>query len=163
MSEEFSLPVQVRDLPRARVAQATFTGPAAAIGQSLQRLEAFAVREGIGPCGPSTASFDSIAAPGQDVTARLAVPLTRLPDDADPGIELLRTPRCRAACLLFVGPLGPGFRSRHLDLFAWLDARGMPRTGTAHEHAYIANDDSGWTIEIRVPIVGGRAPVAPLL
>jgi effector-binding domain-containing protein len=162
MTEEFELPVQVRDLPRARVARVAYTGPAAAIGDALERAQSFAVRHGVGPCGPAEASFEAIAPPGEDVRATVSVPLTRLPEDGD-GVELLRLPRRRAACLLFTGPLGPRFRAMHLELFAWMDQRGLPRAGTAHEHAYIANDEQGWTIEIRVPIVGGAAPVAPLL
>ena len=61
---------------------------------------------------------------------------------------------------MFNGLMGPDFRQVHFDLFAWMDTQGLPRAGTAHQHAYIAGTgpDSSWTIEVRVPIVGGLAP-----
>ena len=155
------LPVQVRDLPAMRVAQVEYAGPAAAVGAAFDRVNRFVLEQGIGPCGPLIGMYARIAEPGADVEALVHVPVTRLLDvDPEPDIRTLRLTRQRAACLMFSGAMGPEFRQHHFDLFAWMDAQGLPRAGTAHHHAYIAGTGaaSAWTVEIRVPIVGSRAP-----
>ncbi len=155
------LPVQVRDLPAMRVARLPYAGPAANIGQAFDRVNTFVLERGIGPCGPLIGSYSRIFDPDMDVSATVLVPVTRLLDaQLDPDIETLRLPRVRAACLMYSGPMSPDFRRHHFDLFAWMDAHSLPRAGTAHQHAYIAGTGaaSDWTVEIRVPIVGGRAP-----
>lgn len=141
-----------------RVARMRFLGSALDIGPAFRRVTDFAARHGVGPCGPILGVFPSLAGTAEEVEAEICVPLTRLPQTDDPGIETIRLPRCRAACLLWSGPLTAAFRQRHLDLFAWLDARGIGHPGTAHQHAYISGTGalSDWTIEIRVP-VGARA------
>ena len=98
------------------------------------------------------------------IEANILVPMTRLPESDDPDVETVRLPRLRAACSMYAGPMGPEFRRRHAALFAWMDARGVPRKGTAHHHAYLAGRGAvgDWTVEIRVPVVGGSAPAIPL-
>lgn len=156
------LPVQVRDLPGMRVAEAEYSGPAVGVGGTFDRVNRFVLEQGIGPCGPLLGVYAQIGEPGSDVEALVRVPVTRLLDgEPEPGIRTLRLPRQRAACLMFSGLMGPEFRQLHFDLFAWMDAQGLPRAGTAHHHAYIAGTgaSSSWTVEVRVPIVGGLAPV----
>jgi hypothetical protein len=160
-SGELFLPVQVRDLPRARVAQVGYTGPAPGIGAAFERVNQFVLEHGIGPCGPLIGVYDRIGEPEADVHALVQVPVTRLLEDGPHGgIDTVRLGRIRAASLMFHGEMGPGFRQAHFDLFAWMDTQGLPRAGTAHQHAYIAGTGVGseWTIEIRVPIVGGLGP-----
>jgi effector-binding domain-containing protein len=158
---ELLIPVQVRDLPGMRVAQVQYVGPPAAIGAAFERANQFVLERGIGPCGPLIGVYARIGEAGDPVDALVQVPVTRVHDvEPEDGIELLRLPRQRAACLMFNGLMGPEFRQVHFDLFAWMDAQALPRAGTAHEHAYIAGTgpQSAWTVEIRVPILGGRAP-----
>lgn len=155
------LPVQVRDLPAMRVARMAYAGPAAQIGEAFERVNTFVLERGIGPCGPLIGNYARIFEPDAELEANVLVPVTRLLDaELDPDIETLRLPRLRAACLMYSGPMTPAFQRHHFELFAWMDAQALPRAGTAHQHAYIAGTGaaSEWTVEIRVPIVGGRAP-----
>ncbi len=155
------VPVQVRDLPAMRVAQVAYAGEPAGIGAAFERVNQFALERGIGPCGPLMGVYPRIGDPIDPIDALVRVPVTRLLDvEPAPGVETLRLARQRAACLMFNGLMGPEFREVHFDLFAWMDAQGLPRAGTAHQHAYIAGTGPGsaWTVEIRVPIVGGLAP-----
>lgn len=155
------LPVQVRDLPAARVAELQYEGDAAGIGAAFDRVNRFVLEHEIGPCGPLLGVYARIGEPGDPVHARVQVPVTRLLDSSpDPDIRTYRLSRTRAACLMYTGLMGPPFRQHHFDLFAWMDANGLPRAGTTHHHAYVAGTGgaSTWTVEIRVPIVGGRAP-----
>jgi len=167
MDEELTdlgLHVQLRDIPAMRVARLRYDGSPGDIGSAFTRVTDFAVRHGVGPCGPVLGVFPRLVEGVSRIDAVVCAPLTRLPESDDPEIETLRLPRSRAACLMYSGPMTAVFRQRHLDLFAWMDARGVPREGTAHQHAYLAGTgpDSEWTVEIRVPVIGGRAPVAPL-
>jgi effector-binding domain-containing protein len=161
---DLGLHVQLRDIPAMRVAMLRYRGAPAAIGKAFQRVTDFAVRHGVGPCGPILGAYPRLAEGASEIEAEVFVPLSRLPEPDEPDIEPLRLPRSRAACLVYSGPMNVEFRKRHLALFAWMDARGVPRAGTAHQHAYLAGTgvDSEWTVEIRVPIIGGRAPVMPL-
>jgi hypothetical protein len=119
---------------------------------------------------------DPASLPAVEVLAR--IPLSRLPDEglrprgaafagaaARPGpaaglssVITRRVPAERAATVFWQGPMDPGdgrFRQLHLDLFAWMDAHALPRSGTAHEHAYVSGgsaEGSEWVIEIRVPV-----------
>lgn len=161
---DLGLPVQVRDIPAMRVARLQWSGAPAAIGEAFERVTAFAVRHGVGPVGPLVGMYPQIADGAERIEAEIQVPLTRLVESDDEAIETLRVPRCRAACLMYNGPMDARFRLEHGALFDWMDARGLPRTGTAHHHAYITGTSSSaeWTVEIRVPVVGGQAPSAPL-
>jgi len=166
-----ALPVQIRDLPAMRAACRSFRGQAEEISGPFEDLQKYVVGAGIGPAGPIMASFKKLLetpASGEDssslVEATLLVPVTRLVDDPPEPVEMRRFTSLRAACLLFSGPMDRSFRQHHLDLFSWLDARAMPRAGTAHQHAYLSkNNASGhWTVEIRVPILGQGPPAAAL-
>ena len=167
MSEDptdLGLNVQLRDIPGMRVARLRFRGPPAQIGRAFTRVTDFAVRHGVGPCGPVLGVFPRLAEGVDEIDAEVCAPLTRLPESDEPELETLRLPRSRAACLIYSGPMTSAFRQRHLDLFAWMDARGVPRAGTAHQHAYLAgtSPDSDWTVEIRVPVLGGETPAMPI-
>lgn len=161
---EFGLPVQVRDLPAMRVARMAWEGPPSGIGAGFERVTEFAIRHGVGPVGPLVGRYPHLERGAQTIAAQLLVPLTRTVDSDEDGIDTVRLPRQRAACLMYSGPMNDEFRQMHLDLFGWMDARGLPRNGTAHQHAYIAGTAASptWTVEIRVPVVGGSAPAAPL-
>lgn len=161
---ELRLQVQVRDIPAMRVARMPYDGPPAEIGRAFDRVTTFAVRHGVGPAGPLIGIYPRLEAGATRIEAHVLVPLTRLPESDEDAIETVRLPRVRAACLMYSGPMDNEFRRRHSDLFAWLDARELPRVGTAHHHAYIAGraGSPDWTVEIRVPLVGGAAPAAPL-
>ncbi len=161
---DLGLPVQVRDLPAMRVATMTWEGPPARIGEGFTRVTEFAVRHGVGPVGPLIGQYPRLASGEATIAARLLVPLTRTVTSDDDAIETLRIKRQRAACVMYSGAMDERFRQMHLDLFDWMDASALPRNGTAHHHAYIAGtkDSPTWTVEIRVPIVGGGAPAAPL-
>ncbi len=158
------LAVQVRDLPSMRAACQTYRGPAEGLSKPFEELQKYVAAAGVGPAGPLMASFRCLLnnpkmapqAPADVVEATLLVPVTTLPDDVPQGIEMRRFASLRAACLLFSGPMDSSFRQCHLDLFSWLDARAMPRAGTAHQHAYLAKNKASehWTVEIRVPILG---------
>jgi len=158
------LPIQLRDLPSMRVARLAYCGAPEAIGRAFEQATRFAIDEGVGPCGPLIGCYPSLAAAPDSIQAEVLVPLTRLPDDAPEGIELLRLAGFHSVCLLYRGPMDPGFRKVHLELFAWMDSRGIPRDGTRHQHAYVAGTDpeSDWTIEIRVPVRAGRRPLRAL-
>ena len=161
---DLGLNVQLRDIPAMRVARLRYAGPPAAIGAAFTRVTDFAVRHGVGPCGPVLGEFPRLETGVEVIEARVCVPLTRLPDSDEADIEAVRLPRLRAACLIYAGPMTAEFRQRHLDLFAWMDARGVPRAGTAHQHAYLAGSGAGseWTVEIRVPVLGGQALEVPI-
>ena len=161
---DLGLNVQLRDIPSIRVARLRYVGPPGAIGEAFTRVTEFAVRHGVGPCGPVMGVFPKLVEGAAEIEAEVCAPLTRLPESDDAEIEAVRLPRSRAACLIYTGPMTPAFRQRHLDLFAWMDARGVPRVGTGHQHAYLAGTgaDSEWTVEIRVPVLGGEAPAVPL-
>jgi DNA gyrase inhibitor GyrI len=172
MSEStISLPVQIRDLPAMRAACRSFRGQAEELSGPFEDLQKYVADAGIGPAGPLMASFKKLLdnpATGEGssdiVEATLLVPVTRLVDDPPESVEMRRFASLRAACLLFSGPMDSSFRQHHLDLFSWLDARALPRAGTAHQHAYLSKDNvSGhWTVEIRIPILG-QGPAAAAL
>jgi effector-binding domain-containing protein len=161
---DLGLNVQLRDIPAIRVARLRYGGAPAEIGAAFTRVTDFAVRHGVGPCGPVLGVFPRLAVGVDSIEAMVCAPLTRLPASDEADIETLRLPRSRAACLIYAGPMTSEFRQCHLDLFAWMDSRGVPRDGTMHQHAYLAGTgpDSEWTVEIRVPVLGGHAPVTPI-
>jgi len=161
---DLGLPVQVRDIPAMRVARLGYRGAPADIGRAFDRVTTFAVRHGVGPVGPLIGVYPELVVGAEAIEAEVLVPLTRLAESDDPDVETVRLPRLRAACLMYSGPMDARFRQRHQQLFAWLDAHDMPRVGTVHHHAYISMSEGAaeWTIEIRVPLVGGSAPVTPL-
>jgi len=163
-SLDFGLPVQVRDVPAMRVARMTWEGPPARIGEGFERVTEFAVRHGVGPVGPLMGFYPRLVRGASTIAAQLLVPLTRIVETDDDAIETVRLVRRRTACLMYSGPMNDEFRQQHLALFAWMDAHGLPRNGTAHQHAYIAGTAASptWTVEIRVPVVGGGAPATPL-
>ena len=136
--EDLGLHVQLRDIPAMRVARLRYAGPPADIGVAFTRVTDFAVRHGVGPCGPVMGVFPKLVEGVDELEAEVCAPLTRLPESDEADVQTLRLPRSRAACLIYSGPMTAEFRQRHLDLFAWMDARGVPRDGTAHQHAYLA-------------------------
>ncbi len=166
------LQVQVRELPAMRAAYDSYSGPAAAIGAPFSRLQGLVSEAGIGPAGPMLCSFRRLAdntgarksEEAEDIEATLIVPVTRLLTSPDTDFQTRRFAAQRAACLLYSGPMNALFRQCHLELFAWLDLRDLPRAGTAHQHAYLGRDreKDHWTIEIRVPILGTSRPAAAL-
>ena len=167
-----SLAVQVRDLPAMRAACMEYCGPAATIGKEFEHLQQVVTQAGIGPAGPLLCSFRRLAdntgarvsEEQEDVETTLIVPITKLLDSPPEGVQTIRLSSQRAACLLYSGPLDSSFRQRHLELFAWLDLRELPRAGTAHQHAYLgrSHEKNHWTIEIRVPILAIGSPTAAL-
>ncbi len=164
------LPVQVRDLPAMRAAYMNYSGPPAGVGAPFELLQRFVTAEGIGPAGPLMASYPHLKDAAQagkaraDIEAMLLVPITRLAEPEIEGILTRRFASLRAACLVFSGPMDAAFRQYHLDLFAWMDARGLPRAGTQHQHAYLSKQDTSahWTVEIRVPILAQGSGVSAL-
>lgn len=161
---DLGLPVQVRDVPAMRVARMSWEGPPSRIGEGFEQVTAFALRHGVGPAGPLMGWYPRLERGVNSIAAQLLVPLTRTVETDDGAIETLRLPRQRTACVMYNGPMNDEFRQMHLDLFGWMDVAGLPRNGTAHQHAYIAGTAASplWTVEIRVPVVGGSAPASPL-
>lgn len=164
-----TLVVQIRELPPQRAVSLVFSGRPEDLGDAVSRLTRYAVEQGVGPCGPTLASYPRFvaeAAEGEEkageIEAELLVPVRGRPEgDEHPLVEL---ERLRAACISYSGRMDSNFRRAHESLFSWMDAHGVPRTGTAHYHVYLADDGGGdsWSVEIRVPIVGGSAPRPPL-
>ncbi|MEE2830069.1 MAG: GyrI-like domain-containing protein [Myxococcota bacterium] len=161
--------VQVRELPSRRVLKLDYFGPAGEIGDAVARLSRFAIEQGVGPCGPTVAAYPRFVGAGSgslgggdpalEIEAKIFVPVRGRPESEE--FPLVQLDRSRAACINYLGPLDAGFRQAHEELFNWMDAQAVPRTGTRHQHAYLAGQEGGdeWSVEIRVPIVGGQAPL----
>ena len=164
------LVVQVREIPAQRMLTLSFSGPPGALGESVARLTGYALEQDVGPCGPTVARYPRfLAEPDaggseapEEIEAELLVPVRGRPEAED--YALVQVDRLQVACINYSGPLDGEFRRAHEDLFAWMDAHGVPRAGTAHAHAYLAGHQGApeWSVEIRVPIVGGRAPMPPV-
>jgi len=151
---------QVRDLPAMRAAVLAYEGPPDGVGSAFERLEAWVAEQGLFAAGPLIAAYAGLesASPVLPVVrAELMIPLTRLPPSGG-DIEGRRVPSVRAACLMFDGAMDARFRATHEELFAWIDAQGLQRDGTAHHHAYIRTGSGlgHWTVEIRVPVRAGN-------
>jgi len=149
-------PVQVRDVAAMRAATTTYAGPPEGVGAAFEALERWVAERGLFPAGPFIAAYESLGEAGPvvpDVRAELMIPLTRLPDD-EGAVRCRKVPTLRAACVMFDGAMDARFRAVHEELFAWVDAAGMERDGTAHHHAYIRTGRGlgHWTVEIRVPV-----------
>ncbi len=160
-------PIELRTVPRMRVARCFWTGPAGQLGAALRRVEDAARSRGVGPVGVSIAVFPrqvvaSVDASGSVVIpplhAELRVPVSNTAPlvpgvDGAPDVEFVRVDRVRAACRLYSGQVGVSLREAQEEIFAWMDAAGLPRHGTRHHHAYMPNVHPGAiTVELRVPI-----------
>jgi len=142
-----------------RAACTEYVGPPEGVGAAFEGLETWVADRGLFPAGPFIAAYDALGSATPtvpEVHAQLMIPLTRLPEGEGP-IVCRRVPSVRAACVMFDGAMDARFRRAHEDLFAWVDARGLAREGTAHHHAYIRTGRglAHWTVEIRVPLVAG--------
>jgi effector-binding domain-containing protein len=154
--------IEVRTVPRMRLATLAWTGPGVALGGALAGVEAFAREAGIGPVGPLLVVFPELVfRPGVDpdevhVRADLCVPITREIEGRD-GIRCVRSPRQHCACLLFSGPPGPGLRAAHEVLAEWTAEHALLRDGASVHHAYLNTVGPDWTIELRLPLLGAPA------
>ena len=148
--------VQLRDVAAMRVATFSYEGAPEGVGEAFETLERWVKERGLFAAGPLVARYPELAtAPAAGtVRAELMIPLTRLPQAAD-GVCCERVPTFRAACAMFDGAMDARFRQSHEELFAWVDAAGLTRAGTAHDHAYIRTGRGlgHWTVEIRVPVL----------
>ena len=156
-------PVQVRDVAAMRAAVVLYSGPREELGACFDRLARWVQERDLFAAGPHIASYRDLpdvvpTAVLPDVHAELMIPLTRLPE-SEGDVRCVRVPTVRAACVMYDGAMDAGFRAAHDGLFAWIDAQGLVRDGTRHQHAYIRTGRGlgHWTVEIRVPLVGKTA------
>jgi|GEM_PF-2010224 len=157
-------PIEVRMLPRMRVARCFFHGATSELAPAIATVEAAARLRGVGPVGVVIVVFPEqvqarVDAGGGMVIPRLhaevRVPVSNtaalVPGDVD--VEFVRVDRVRAACRMYSGEAGGALRAAQEGIFAWMDDAGLPRHGTRHHHAYMPNVRPGEiSIELRVPI-----------
>lgn len=159
--------IEMRMVPRMRVARCYWHGPAGELGPALQRVQDAARLRGVGPVGVAMAIFPEqvVACIDSDgnvlipsLHAELRVPVSNtaalVPGETDePDIEFVRVDRFRAACRLYSGHVNVSLREAQEEIFTWMDAAGLPRHGTRHHHAYMPNVHPGEiTLELRVPV-----------
>lgn len=156
--------IEVRTVPRMRVARCFYEGDARGLAPALKQVEDAARSRGVGPVGVSIVMFprwvEAVAAPDGSVHvppiyAELRVPVSNVaePVMADLPIEFVRVDRFRAACRLYSGPVGAALRDAQQEMFAWIDKAGLHRHGTRHHHAYMPNVHPGEiSLELRVPV-----------
>jgi len=160
-------PIELRMVPRMRVARCYWNGRAGELGPALHRVRDAAKLRGVGPVGVSMAIFPEqiVASVDHDghvliprLNAELRVPVSNTAalvhgEDGQPDIEFVRVDRFRAACRLYSGQVGVSLREAQEEIFSWMDAAGLARHGTRHHHAYMPNVLPGEiTLELRVPI-----------
>ena len=166
-------PIELRTIPRMRVARCFFQGRSQDLGPTLLKVEEAARTRGVGPVGVSIIVFPAHHTADMDQEGRVLIPTIhaelRVPvsntaalvpgEDGTPDVEFVRVDRFRAACRLYSGPVGGALREAQEEMFAWIDKAGLLRHGTRHHHAWMPNVHPGEiTLEIRVPV----APRPPL-
>ncbi|MCO4769774.1 MAG: hypothetical protein KDA24_07055 [Deltaproteobacteria bacterium] len=174
MREPDISPIELRTVPRMRVARLFYAGSSSGLGPALKEVEAAARLRGVGPVGVAIALFPAQATASLDTEGRLQVPTLhaelRVPvsNTAESvareggSIEFVRVDRFRAACRVYSGPVGVALRHAQEEMFAWIDDAGLVRHGTRHHHAYMPNVEPGEiSLEIRVPVSKPPNPVAP--
>jgi len=158
-------PIELRTVPRMRVARCFYEGDARGLGPALKQVEEAARLRRVGPVGVSIAVFPawveavttedgSVRVP--PLFAELRVPVSNVAEtvaDAAIPIEFVRVDRFRAVCRLYSGPAGSALRRAQEEMFAWIDKAGLQRHGTRHHHAYMPNVHPGEiSLELRVPV-----------
>ena len=162
-------PIELRTLPRMRVARAFWAGAPTDLGRALAQVEEAARSAGVGPCGVSMAVYprqvqarlDGTRLDVPQVVAELRTPVSDLaaPVAGELPIDFVRVDRLRAACRMYSGPPGDALRQALGELFAWMDRSKLARRGTCHHQAFLPNVHPGQvTVELRVP-VAEPAPV----
>lgn len=156
--------IELRTVPRMRVARCFYEGDARGLGPALKEVEDAARRRGVGPVGVSIAMFprwvEAVTAADGSVRvpplyAELRVPVSNVAEPVLDGlpIEFVRVDRFRAVCRLYSGPVGTSLRLAQEEMFAWIDRAGLQRHGTRHHHAYMPNVHPGEiSVELRVPV-----------
>jgi len=152
--------IQVRELPGQRSLCSRYQGPRSGFASAVEKLTGHAASSGVGPCGPTLADYAHLASDELDATldVTILVPVRGRPESEE--YPVIEGRPMRAACMHYTGPSDQAFRRAHEALFSWMDANGFPRMGTRHFHAYLAGQEGNaeWTVELRVPVLGGDAP-----
>jgi len=159
-----ALVVQIREVPGHRAVRMRYEGARSGLEEAVATLTRTAIAGGVGPCGPAVADYLELAPEGEDpaISVDILVPVRGTPQEDDfPVVEI---GPMRVAFIHYNGPLETAFRRAHLSLFSWMDAHAHPRAGTRHLHAYLAGQGSSgdWSVELRVPLIGGGAPRPPV-
>ncbi len=167
--------IELRTIPRMRVARCFFQGRSQDLGPMLLKVEEAARTRGVGPVGVSIIVFPAHHTADMDPDGRVLMPTIhaelRVPvsntaalvpgEDGAPDVEFVRVDRFLAACRLYSGPVGGALREAQEEMFAWIDKAGLLRHSTRHHHAWMPNVRPGEiTLEIRVP-VAPRPPLQP--